>query len=169
MEIKVGAKGEGTIRGAAPLDPWPGQHGTMYPFLYTIEVEGGNQFAAKANHKKPQPRFVDGDAVSFDISGIRSGNFEAKLDKAGFGGGGGFSGGGNAYSAPAPRQAPAAAQTVTWNDLFHRYGELVPFVKAQLVGAGLEADAAAVNAGVATIMIQAEKLRIPFEVANDPF
>ena len=53
--------------------------------------------------------------------------------------------------------------------MFHRYGELVPFVKAQLVGAGLEADAAAVNAGVATIMIQAEKLRIPFEVANDPF
>ena len=162
MEIKVGAKGEGTIRGAAPLDPWPGQHGTMYPFLYTIEVEGGNQFAAKANHKKPQPRFGDGDAVSFSISGMRDGNFEAKLDKAGFGGGG------NAYSAPAPKQAPAA-QTVTWNDLFHRYGELVPFVKAQLVGAGLEADASAVNAGVATIMIQAFNLRIPFEVANDPF
>ena len=164
MEIKVGAKGEGTIRGAAPLEPWQGSHGTMYPFLYTIEVEGGDQFAAKANHKKPQPRFVDGDAVSFDISGLRNGNFEAKLDKAGFSGGGG-----NAYSAPAPKQAPAAGPSVTWNDLFHRYGELVPFVKAQLVGAGLEADAAAVNAGVATIMIQAANLRIPFEVANDPF
>ena len=167
MEIKVGAKGEGTIRGSAPLDPWPGQHGTMYPFLYTIEVEGGTQFAAKANHKKPQPRFGDGDAVSFSITGMRDGDFEAKLDKAGFSGG--LSGGGNAYSAPAPKQAPAAAPKVTWNDLFHRYGELVPFVKAQLVGAGLEADAAAVNAGVATIMIQAANLRIPFEVANDPF
>ena len=79
MEIKVGAKGEGTIRGAAPLEPWQGSHGMMYPFLYTIEVEGGDQFAAKANHKKPQPRFGDGAAVSFSISGMRDGDFEAKL------------------------------------------------------------------------------------------
>jgi len=164
MEVKVGSKGEGTVRGAQPLEPWSGNYGTMYPFLYTIEVEGGDQFSAKANHKENKPRFGDGDKVSFDVTGQRNGDFEAKLDKAGFSGGGGFKGGGS-YSAPAKSTSPLA----TWDDLKSKYAELVPYVKAQLIGAGLEADAAAVNAGVATLMIQAERLNIKFEADSVPF
>ena len=167
MSIAVGSQGEGTIRGAQPQEPWTGNYGTMYPFLYTIEVEGGDQFAAKANHKENRPRFSDGDKVSFDVTGQRNGDFEAKLDKAGFsGGGGGFGGGGGSYSAPASRsKAPAA----TWDDLKNKYAELGPYVTAQLIGAGLEADAAAVNAGVATLMIQGERLNVSFEADSVPF
>ena len=161
MEIKVGSKGEGTVRGAQPLESWQGNYGTMYPFLYTIEVEGGDQFPAKANHKENKPRFGDGDKISFEISGQRDGNFEARMDKAGFSGGGG-----GAYSAPVSKsQAPSA----TWDDLKNKYAELVPYVKAQLIGAGLEVDAAAVNAGVATLMIQGERLNVKFEADSVPF
>ena len=166
MLIKVGAKGEGSIRGAIPSgDPWEGNYGTFYPFTYTIEVEGGDQFAFKANHKKNQPRFGDGDKVSFELKNEKNGAYEGSIDKAGFsGGGGGFKGGGS-YSAPAKSSSPLA----TWDDLKSKYAELVPYVKAQLIGAGLEADASAVNAGVATLMIQAERLNIKFEADSVPF
>jgi hypothetical protein len=159
---QVGSKGEGTIRGAAALESWPGSHGTMYPFLYTIEVEGGDQFGCKANHKTDKPRFSDGEKVSFEITGQRDGNFEGRLDRAGFTGGGG----GGGYSAPASK---AAGESVEWSDIQAKYAELIPFVKAQLIGAGLEADSAAVNAGVATIMIQAERLNVSYKAGDVPF
>ena len=56
-----------------------------------------------------------------------------------------------------------------WNDIQAKYAELIPFVKAQLIGAGLEADSTAVNAGVATIMIQAERLKVSFKAGDVPF